>query len=243
MTGVFQDSGVVNLKAVTGTVGGAPAEIGVVRIMEEAGPWILRAKMVWPAPPVGKGTFSPPGGIPSCYLKITEGRNRAQTTWETDHQAPIARDFAYQSSGHTLDVSCVVLRPGFNPNLRSVVLHVWAERGTLAAFEACTLMSEFTSLAVAQNAINVLGYDASIPAFATSAEITLPTVAQGPIPAALDFVQLFPDGSLACSTPVTNVNRPFTKIPLATYARYAVLIDPAGGVGHAGIPVNWKIHA
>lgn len=239
---VFQDSGAINLADAAGTVAGAPAENGLVRIQEVEGPWVIRARVVYPTPQAGPGAIAPVA-FPPFYLKILEGRNRAQARFETIQQTLIVRDFAWQASASTIDVACVSLRPG-NPGVpwTRAVLHSWAVKGTLSRIELATLMSEFSTVAALVAAINA-GYDASIPAYATSCEITLPTVAQGPIPANLDFVQLFADGTVAVRTPVSNLNRPFVKVPLASYARFAALVDPAAGVGHAGIPVTWICHA
>jgi hypothetical protein len=243
---IIQDSAAVDVSTVAATQG-PTAEVGVIRITQVPGPWIVRVRTQWPTPDAGPGTFVPGLGMPNTYVRVIEGRTRANARFQSAGMANLTRDWAYQSNAESLDVAVVVSRINPPPvgGWPKVIIQAWAERGTLAPFTVASNAVCYPTLALLQGAINAGTVDASLPPWATACEVTLPNEVYGlppiAVPAALEFVQLASYGGLLVRTPVGGLGRSCTVIPLNPATRYAAFVDPAGVAAFFGLPVLWRV--
>jgi hypothetical protein len=242
--GIVQDSGACDLAALA-LAGGAT--VGLVRVIDRPGPHVVTLRYDQPGQAYGPGVFSDPALMqPFGYVRVREGRTRAEQTWDYTREYYVLRDWTLQVTGTTLDIS-IVVPEGLTGPFFPATLSAWLSHGPAAEHEWSGQLVIGASLAGLQSAINVDGFDASVPRGATSLYVTVPTQGQtgapfGAFPATLDVYQLDSYGNAIQVNRVTQAEKVAQLVCLAPLTRFVGVVDTTAAIALGSLPVTWRTH-
>lgn len=246
MTGIIQDSGNVDVAQLAAANGGV---VGLVRVIGAPGPHVVTVRYDVPGQNYGAGVFSDPLlAQPFGFVRVREGRTRAEQTWDFTREYFVLRDWTVQVVGDTLDVS-VVVPDGLTGPFLPAQVSAWLSKGPLAEHEWSGRLSIVNSLANLQAEINVNGVDASVPRGATSFRVSVPSQGRtgapfGPFPATLDIYQLDTYGNALQVNQVTQAWKGEQLVCLLPLTRFVGVVDTTavGPILSGELPIVWRTH-